>query len=79
MNLHDIGTSTGIVWQPLNSKGRLSFEELQSETQLGTVLLAAAIGWLAREDKICFQIKSLPIPVLTRCHARQTLEVAGEV
>lgn len=54
MDKHNIGTSAGTVWQTLNSKERLSFEELQCETQLDTEHLAAAIGWLAREDKICF-------------------------
>ncbi len=54
MNKTDIGLSAGIIWRALDNKGKLSFEELQSETQLDIKLLAAAIGWLAHEDKIYF-------------------------
>ncbi|MBQ8655525.1 MAG: winged helix-turn-helix domain-containing protein, partial [Prevotella sp.] len=38
----------------LNEKGPLSFEDLQRETLLDSESVCTAIGWLAREDKICF-------------------------
>jgi len=38
----------------LESKGSLSFEALQEETELDLPEFFAAIGWLAREDKISF-------------------------
>lgn len=49
-----IGENAGIVWRTLESKGRLNFEGLQSETGLDMPVLFAAIGWLARENKISF-------------------------
>ena len=54
MNKEQIGTLAGIVWRALNEKGPLSFEDLQRETLLDSESVCAAIGWLAREDKICF-------------------------
>jgi len=49
-----IGENAGIVWRTLESKGKLSFEQLQAETGLNMPDVFAAIGWLAREDKISF-------------------------
>lgn len=54
MNKNLIGENAGIVWRMLESKGSLSFEELQNETDLDLPEIFAAIGWLAREDKISF-------------------------
>ena len=54
MNKVQIGENAGIVWRTLESKGILSFEELQAETKLDQLQLFTAIGWLAREDKISF-------------------------
>lgn len=54
MNKNLIGEYAGIVWRMLESKGSLSFEELQNETDLDLPEIFAAIGWLAREDKISF-------------------------
>ena len=54
MDKYEIGNMAGLVWQILNNKGKLSFEQLQEETMLGSESLFAAIGWLAREDKIDF-------------------------
>ena len=54
MDKYELGVKAGLVWQTLNKHGSLTFEQLQEETMLGTEMLAAAIGWLAREDKIFF-------------------------
>ena len=54
MEKSKIGENAGIIWRALESKGRLSFEQLQAETGLEMMDLFAAIGWLAREDKISF-------------------------
>ena len=52
MNKEQIGILAGIVWRALNEKGPLSFEDLQRETLLDSESVCAAIGWLARENKI---------------------------
>ena len=54
MDKVQIGENAGIVWRKLENKGSLTFEELQTETGLDFSALFAAIGWLAREDKISF-------------------------
>ena len=54
MDKAQIGENAGIVWRTLESKGSLSFEELQTETNLDLLQEFTAVGWLAREDKISF-------------------------
>lgn len=49
-----IGELAGIIWRTLESKGKLNFEGLQELTNLDTIEVAAAIGWLAREGKVGF-------------------------
>ena len=49
-----IGENAGIIWRTLENKGRLSYDQLQAETELEPAAMFAAIGWLAREDKISF-------------------------
>ena len=54
MDKAQIGENAGIVCRTLESKGSLSFEELQTETNLDLLQVFTAVGWLAREDKISF-------------------------
>lgn len=54
MEKRTIGENAGIVWRTLEKNGSLSFEQLLTETELDLTDLFAAIGWLAREDKISF-------------------------
>ena len=50
-----IGENAGIVWRTLDEhENRMQIDELAKATDLSTTSLAAAIGWLAREDKIEF-------------------------
>lgn len=53
MNKEHIGENAGIVWSALHNN-KCSWEELVKVTRLTPLELAAAIGWLAREDKIRF-------------------------
>lgn len=55
MQKNIIGENAGTVWRALQGK-RLSWEELVKATRLAPLELAAAIGWLAREDKIVFSM-----------------------
>ena len=51
--IENIGTNAGIVWRTLhNSERDLSLQELTQATGLDIIHVAAAIGWLARENKI---------------------------
>ena len=47
--------AVGKVWQHLNGNGGASFSELRRKTGLSTEMVNRAIGWLAREDKLCFE------------------------
>lgn len=50
-----IGINAGIIWRLLYStQRRMTFKELVTNTNLNPMAVAAAIGWLARENKIVF-------------------------
>ena len=52
MNKQTIGTNAGIIWQLLSNNKRWEYNELLNASQLEKDQFNAAIGWLAREDKI---------------------------
>ncbi|MDE6450147.1 MAG: winged helix-turn-helix domain-containing protein [Muribaculaceae bacterium] len=52
MNVEKIGTNAGLVWNALNEADVLGTKQLKKITKLKDKELYAAIGWLAREDKI---------------------------
>jgi hypothetical protein len=45
--------SVGKVWKALNSKGPLTENKLIRGTKLENNMFYSAVGWLARENKIC--------------------------
>lgn len=51
-----IGEDAGIVWNALNDLGKLDVKQLKKATKLRTDKeLFAAIGWLAKEEKLLFK------------------------
>lgn len=52
MNKNEIGLNAGKVWQLLSDYAKWSYSSLKRKTGLKDKELGAAIGWLAREDKI---------------------------
>jgi len=54
MNAEIIGTQAGTVWNALNENGKLSLKELKKVTKLKVNEIHAALGWLAKEDKVNF-------------------------
>jgi len=54
MNKYQIGTNAGVIWRLLNDNRRWSYYELKRASGLSDRDLNAAIGWLARENKIDF-------------------------
>ncbi len=52
---NEIGVLAGSVWSLLNEKGPLSLTQLKTATKETDFLVAAAVGWLAREDKVEFE------------------------
>lgn len=55
MYKHSIGLNAGIVWRILSDNVQRTYDELKRESGLPDRDLSAAIGWLAREDKIEFE------------------------
>ena len=54
MNKHQIGLNAGVIWHLLYDNKRWNYCELKKASGLSDRDLNAAIGWLAREDKIDF-------------------------
>ena len=49
----DIGTNAGVVWRALyEDRQGMTLNALMKKVNLPSFEVAAAIGWLAREDKI---------------------------
>lgn len=51
--IDEFGQNAGKVWQTLDKKGPLSEKKLMNFTFLADHQIHAAVGWLARENKIC--------------------------
>jgi len=49
----EFGQNAGKVWQALNENGPLSETKLINTTFLNEHQVHAAVGWLARENKVC--------------------------
>lgn len=56
MNVETIGSFAGQVWNALNEADVLGTKQIKKITKLKDKELYAAIGWLARENKIDIQI-----------------------
>ncbi|MDE7426867.1 MAG: winged helix-turn-helix domain-containing protein [Muribaculaceae bacterium] len=52
MNTEVIGANAGLVWNALNEADALGIKQLRKITKLKDKEVFAALGWLAREDKI---------------------------
>ncbi|MCL1937030.1 MAG: winged helix-turn-helix domain-containing protein [Candidatus Azobacteroides sp.] len=52
-----IGNDAGRVWSVLNENGTKTIKELKKVTKLSEKEIYAAIGWLAREEKLIFDQK----------------------
>ena len=49
-----IGFDAGSIWKVLDAQGTKSIKELKKITKLVDKEIYAAIGWLAREEKLSF-------------------------
>jgi len=50
-----IGNDAGSVWKVLDAEGAKSVKELKKAAKLTDKEVYAAIGWLAREEKLVFR------------------------
>ena len=49
-----IGEAAGRIWQYLAQHGAATLPQLQRGTALPERLVHMGVGWLAREEKLCF-------------------------
>jgi hypothetical protein len=52
--LEKIGNDAGLVWNVLNETGVKSIKDLKKTVKMTDKDIYAAIGWLAREEKLVF-------------------------
>ena len=50
--VNEIGKLSGNIWLKLNDKGPMTLTQLKNSLKTDDFILAAALGWLAREDKL---------------------------
>lgn len=55
MNVETIGSWAGLVWNALNGADVLGVKQLKKMTKLKDKEIFAALGWLARENKITIE------------------------
>lgn len=55
--IEQIGETAGEVWQFLEKNGDTSLPQLTKSVNADDFVIAAALGWLAREDKIEVYVK----------------------
>ena len=48
-----VGKTAGLVWTHLAKNGKCSIPNLQNKTGTNPEMLNQALGWLAREGKVC--------------------------
>lgn len=50
-----IGSDAGLIWQILEENGEQNVKDLKKLAKLTDKDMYAAIGWLAREEKLAFK------------------------
>jgi hypothetical protein len=66
LNTDVIGNSAGKVWGSLADHGAQSLAELKKSVGASNDVVLAALGWLAREDKLEFSVKGRAVVVALR-------------
>lgn len=52
----EIGNVAGEIWKFLNENGPASVNKITTETGIGRNEIHRALGWLAREEKVSFEM-----------------------
>ena len=53
--VEQIGQTAGLVWHALNESGPQSLAKLVKAVDAPRDMVLQAVGWLAREDKVCIE------------------------
>ena len=57
MEINNIGNNAGVIWNALNTNGKMTETKLKKETGLASADFYTALGWLAREGKINVEVE----------------------
>ena len=57
MEINNIGNNAGVIWNALNTNGKMTESKLKKETGLASADFYTALGWLARESKINVEVE----------------------
>ena len=60
---HQIGEIAGVVWFYLNEEGEASVATIKKDLSVSADLLLAAVGWLAREEKLEFAVSGKTVTI----------------
>ena len=62
-----IGTKAGLVWNALNELGKMDVKQLKKATKIRTEKdIYAALGWLAKEEKLTFEYQDKTLLISLR-------------
>lgn len=62
-----IGTNAGLVWNALDKLGKMDVKQLKKATKIRTEKdVYAALGWLAKEEKLTFAYEDNTLLVALR-------------
>ncbi len=56
MNKADIGMNAGVIWRLLSNQEKWTYDAVREASGLSDREIDAAVGWLARENKIEFGV-----------------------
>ncbi len=57
MEINNIGNNAGVIWNVLNTNGKMTESKLKKESGLGSAEFYTALGWLAREGKLVNEVE----------------------
>lgn len=60
---HQIGETAGAVWNYLTDKEKASLATMKKDLSVSSDHLLAAVGWLAREDKLVFAVTGRSVTI----------------
>ncbi len=66
LNCEEVGHTAGQVWQALSDGGGLTAATLKKSVDAPGDLVMAAVGWLAREEKLDFDTSGRTVKIFLR-------------
>ena len=61
--VYEIGLAAGDIWHYLESNGASTIEQIKKALALKETVLLMAMGWLAREGKLSFDVEGKTLQI----------------